>query len=128
MTALADGVPWTGLFVSGSTSAGLSGFPGLVTVSGSDRSGLFLSIAGPLAVGGHDLDGPSYVTFDLSQGLALRWSANKIFGLGRGLGSLIITTATPTRVAGRFSFTAVTTTGASPETRTVTNGVFELSQ
>lgn len=126
MTASADGVPWTTVIVTGATSAGLGGLPGLVTASGSDSSGLFLSLAGPLAVGTHDLEGPSYVTFDLTQSLGLRWSASSL--LARGGGALTITTATRTRVTGRFTFTAVTTTGASPETRTFTNGAFELSQ
>lgn len=125
MTASADGVPWTAAFASGSTGGGLAGLPGLFTASGADNSGLYLSIAGPLVVGTHEVGGPSYVAFDLFRGLSVRWSASWIRAGSQG--SLTIDTATRTRVAGRFAFTAVTTTGASPETRTFTNGAFELS-
>lgn len=126
ITGAADGVPWTSVIVSGSASANVGGFPGVFSIAGSDNAGLYLSVSGPLEVGTHDLDGPSYVAFSLLQGLGFQWSASKV--VARGQGSLTLTTATRTRVAGQFSFTAASITGAPPETRTFTNGTFDLSQ
>lgn len=127
ITAVVDGVPWRAVFASGGTTAGSSGFPGAVTASGSDGTGLYLSLGGPLAVGAYDInDRSTFVIFNLAQGLAQRWSTSP---LASGVqGTLTITTATSSRVTGTFAFTAVALTGTSPATRTVTNGAFDLSQ
>lgn len=132
MSATVDGARWTAVTLQGSTgtfagSQGTAVLSGLALGSSPSSPGLYMSISAPLATGTYTLGGSSFVTFSLAEGLAPRWTADP-FRSG-GSGTITLTTATTTRLVGTFSFTAVTTTaGASPETRTVTNGTFDLSQ
>ena len=99
-----------------------------MTVSaGSLGSADLMSVSGPLAVGRHQVGGPSDVSFMLNVGFGGWWLVG-LFTTG-GSGTLTISTATDTRVAGAFSFTGVADTpGLTPATRTVTNGTFDLSR
>lgn len=132
MSATVDGARWTAVTARGSTG-GFAGSQGSAVLSGialgstPSSPGLFISISAPLAVGTYSLEGSTYVTFSLMDGLALRWSADP-FQSG-GSGTITLTAASTTRLAGTFAFTAVATTaGMTPEMRTVTNGVFDFSQ
>lgn len=132
MNATVDGARWTAAIASGSTGT-FAGSPGIASISGMATGatpftpGLFIAITAPLAVGTYTMNGSAAVTFSVMDGLSLRWAADP-FRSG-GSGTLTLTTASTTRLAGTFSFTAVATTaGTSPETRTVTNGTFDLSQ
>lgn len=132
MSATVDGAPWTPAAASATTGT-FNGAPAGAAISGMAAGpapfapGLFLSISAPLAVGTYTLNGSTIVNFSVMDGFTLRWSADP-FRSG-GSGTLTLTTATTTRLVGTFSFTAVATAaGMSPETRTVTNGVFDFSQ
>lgn len=132
MRANVDGAPWNAVTVNGA-AGGFSGSQGVATISGLAAGatpftpGLYLSFSAPLATGTYSVGGSAYVTFTVADGLNLRWTADP-FRSG-GSGTLTLTTASTTRLTGTFSFTAVAATaGISPETRTVTNGAFDLSQ
>ncbi len=126
--ATVDGTRWESaspLASSGmSTAAGVQ----LMTLTASSvGDGISLSITGPLALGTHAAGGSAPVFFTLLQGFGPSWGVNP-FGPGSS-GTLTLTTATPTRVAGTFAFTATTLTqGLMPPTRTVTDGAFDVSQ
>lgn len=129
LRATVDGTPWQ----SALATAGVGSFAGLppqMTLSAvSSASPLGFSISAPAAVGTYDATSTSSAsaTFSLIEGLANFWWVNP-FASG-GSGTLTITTATTTRIAGTFSFTAVARTqGITPATRTVTNGTFDVSQ
>lgn len=132
MRATVDGTPWNAATLTGSTgtfagSQGVALISGLATGATPFTPGLFMTMSAPLAAGTYTLNGTTAVSFTLMDGLNLRWSADP-FRSG-GSGTLTLTTATTTRLTGTFSFTAVATAaGMSPETRTVTNGAFDLSQ
>lgn len=132
MRATVDGAPWSAVTANGSTGT-FSGSQGVASISGLAAGatpftpGLFIAISAPLAAGTYTLNGSTAVSFSLMDGLSLRWAADP-FRAG-GAGTLTLTTATTTRLTGTFSFTAVATAaGMSPDTRTVTNGTFDLSQ
>lgn len=127
--ATVDGTPWESAFASAAVGA-FTGLPALLTVSAvSSSAGFSVSVTGPAAVGTYDAGAPSAtsVSFSVIEGFASFWSVNP-FATGSS-GTLTVTAATGTRVAGSFSFTAVARTqGLTPATRTVTNGTFDLSQ
>ena len=132
MSATIDGTRWTATSPLGSASSfggsqGVASISGLATGATPFTPGLFISISAPLAVGTYTLNGSTFVSFSLMDGLALRWAAEP-FRTGAS-GTLTLTAASATRLTGTFSFTAVaTTSGLSPETRTVTNGTFDVTQ
>ena len=126
--ATVDGARWES--VSPLASSGMStaaGMPLMTLTASSVGDGLSLSITGPLALGTQVSGGSAPVFFTLLQGFGLSWGVSP-FGPG-STGTLTITTATATRVAGTFAFTATTLTqGLMPPTRTVTDGAFDVSR
>lgn len=89
-----------------------------------------LSVSGPLAVGTYPAtmapDFFSSAIFILTR-LPITWSVNPFDPAGSG--TLTVTVASRTRVAGTFAFTGVpgvNAAGATP--RVVTNGTFDVSQ
>ncbi len=132
MSATVDGAPWTAMTVSGSTGTFNDGRPGAALISGMAAGatpftpGLFIRISAPLSVGTHTFDDLTPLSFSLSEGLSLRWSAD---AFRPGGGTVTLTTVTPTRLTGTFSVTVgAHAADMSPQTRVVTNGTFDLSQ
>ncbi len=128
LRATVDGTPWESALATAGIGS-TAGFPPQLTLTAvSARSSLGFSISGPAAVGTYDAASTAtFVSLALIDGLANSWWVSP-FATGSS-GTLTITTATTTRVAGTFSFTAVARTqGITPATRTVTSGTFEVSQ
>lgn len=125
--ATIDGARWESTTVFGSTGV-FAGTPGTATISGGMLGSAFvLTISTLLAPGTYTIGGSGYLTGDLSEGFASRWSAAP--WTSGSSGTVTVTTASPTRVAGTFAFTAVATiAGTSPATRTVMNGAFDVFQ
>lgn len=129
LNATVDGVRWDATSPLGTITANAA-LPGSdrLTVSGQAvSSGLFITLSAPLATGTYDLASTSsFVTFGVLQGLGSIWSAAPSPSAS---GTLTLTTASPSRVAGTFSFVATAlSAGTTPPTRTVTNGAFDLSR
>ncbi len=126
--ATVDGTRWESaspLATSGTSTA--AGVPLMTLTASSVGDGISLSITGPLTLGTHVAGGSAPVFFTLLQGVGPSWTVSP-FGPGSS-GTLTLTTATPTRVAGTFVFTATTLTqGLMPPTRTVTDGTFDVSR
>ena len=124
LRASVDGQPWSAVpFVYFSTGPGTDRF----TVFGGSGLGSdpSLQVSGPLSVGTYSASGATPATFVLAHfGF---WSVNPLDPASSG--SLTVTTASRTRVAGTFAFTGLpggNSAGAAP--RVVTNGTFDVSQ
>lgn len=127
--ATIDGVRWESTTPVGGIGPSFAGAPPLLTLAASagSASPLAVLIGGPVAVGTYESGGASLVNFTLSELFGNSWSASPL--APGSTGRLTITAATPTRVAGTFSFTAIARTqGVTPATRTVTDGSFDVSQ
>ena len=124
MSAAVDGTRW-----EATTPTALVGaFAGLTSLSGTaSLGGLRIYMALPAAVGTYTLSPTSLVSCSVSENLATRYWLASPFTTG-SICTVTVTTHTPTRVAGVFSFTAVSGPGVSPASRTVTDGTFDLSQ
>jgi len=118
MSARIDGTAWTAT----SVAAGVTN--GLLIIAGTNVTQTF-SIAVAVAQGtGTQTVGPSSVTYGNLLVGQQSWAANGSLG---GPGSITLTTLTATRAAGTFSFTVkALTQGASPATRQVTSGAFDV--
>ncbi len=124
LRASVDGQPWSAVpfvyFSAGSGSDRFTVFGG--TGIGSDPS---LQVSGPLAVGTYSASGATPAMFVLAHfGF---WSVDPFDPASSG--SLTVTTASRTRVAGTFAFTGLpggNAAGATP--RVVTNGTFDVSR
>jgi hypothetical protein len=129
LRATVDGAPWESALATAGVGS-IAGFPPQLTVSAvSATSSLGFSISGPAAVGTYDGAATSsgFASFSLIEGLVNSWWVSPL--APGSSGTLTVTTATSTRVAGTFSFTAVARTqGVTPASRTVTNGTFDVSQ
>ncbi len=118
MTATVNGEPFSAAIVQGVRNGGALGV-------GASNVGAELTIG----LGWLDTGEPSY---NISVGSAATGTVVKAAGGtwqasgDQGSGTIIVETLTATRVAGKFSFTAVlvSTTG-TPATMTVTNGTFD---
>lgn len=128
MSATVDGVPWTAVSPFGSTSTGPASYNLAVLTGIMPATTIGVSLTFPAVVGTYDITGRELIYLSLMQGFGTtRWTAAP-FAAGTS-GTLTVTTASPTHVAGTFSFTAVASVaGTSPSTRVVTNGAFDLSQ
>ncbi len=132
MRATVDGVPSEATSPLASLSSGLIGPTIVATIVGRfERLETLVSVTVPVAVGSYELGGAAYLDFALYQGPAFNptalWIVNP-FTPGSS-GAVTVTVASSTHVAGTFAFTAVSPgTGVLPGARTVTNGVFDLSQ
>ena len=124
LRASVDGQPWSAVpfvyFSAGPGSDRFTVFGG--SGLGSDPS---LQVSGPLAVGTYSASGATPAMFVLAHfGF---WSVDPFDPTSSG--SLTVTTASRTRVAGTFAFTGLpggNAAGAAP--RVVTNGTFDVSQ
>jgi Family of unknown function (DUF6252) len=124
--ATVDGVPWESSTPFAAVGQSFGSVPPLLTLSAT-APGYTMSISIPATVGTFESGGSTFASITLSEGFANMWSVSP-FVTG-GSARWTITTATATRVAGTFSFTAVARTqGITPATRTVTNGTFDVSQ
>lgn len=94
-------------------------------------SGVAIEVQVSHSVGTHTIaigPAPTFATFLLAQnGSEAVWLAN--LGLGGSTGTVTLTTATPTRAAGTFSFTAVEAAGVPGVAvrKVVTNGSFDVT-
>ena len=124
MSAVVDGTRWEAT----TPTALLGGLAGLTSLAGSaSLGGLRISLILPGAVGTHTLNLSSLVSCSVFENLATRFWLASPFETGSTC-TVTVTTHSPTRVAGVFSFTAVSGPGVSPASRTVTDGTFDLSQ
>lgn len=119
LSALIDSVAWTADVVS---SNGVTG--NMIFVAASDTTdhlaidfGFLDADLGIYTVGEHEITVATI--HDLAGG---SWAANN----KQGSGEITITTVNSRGVAGTFWFTAPTSNGATPATRVVTDGVFEV--
>ncbi|MDH3205529.1 MAG: DUF6252 family protein [Gemmatimonadota bacterium] len=117
MSAMVDGVQWTAT-VAFATNTG-----GIVGVGGSGATGEGIGFA---------FQGSTTGTYSIGTGNV--HSANYTFGSNSwvagntvGSGSIVVTTLDATRVAGTFSFEAVSATGGTPATRSITQGAFDVT-
>lgn len=124
MSAVVDGTRWE----AATPTALLGGLAGLTSLLGSaSLGGLRIHLVLPGAVGTHTLNLTSLVSCSVYENLATRFWLASPFETGSTC-TVTVTTHSPTRVAGVFSFTAVSGPGVSPASRTVTDGTFDLSQ
>jgi len=117
MTAKVDGVAWSKASVGGSASNGvviLAGSDGTQTIGISFAAG---------TTGTQAISASTVASGSLTIG-AQTWKAS----VGTGTGNVTVTTSTANHVVGTFSFTAqAVTSGATPATRQVTVGTFDVT-
>ncbi len=124
MSAVVDGTRWE----AATPTVLVGGLAGLTSLSGTaSPGGLHISLILPGAVGTHTLNLTSFVSCSVYENLATRFWLASPFETGSTC-TVTVTTHSPTRVAGVFSFTGVSGPGVSPASRTVTDGTFDLSQ
>ena len=116
MSASIDGSGWNAIGVSASRSTGL------LIIAGSDVQRT-VTVSFALNGTGTQTFGPGGVALGVVLVGGQSWQAN---GSGLGSGSVNITTLTGNRAVGTFSFTAVGGQGATPASRQVTNGRFDV--
>ncbi len=128
MSATVDGARWATATPVAMIGGAVGTLPALITVSGATSlSGMLLSVTVPAVVGTYSLDGSTFLSCSVSENITTRWSASPFDR--NSYCTVTVTNASSTRVAGTYSFTAsASTPGASPASRTVTNGVFDVSQ
>ncbi|MEM1026136.1 MAG: DUF6252 family protein [Myxococcota bacterium] len=122
ISATVDGAPWTS--VARGDSASFVG-PGRYTVSGSmGSSALTLSIANVPGPGTYPLGTGSGV----SGGTAIYADGGGGWGtaLSGDAGTLVLSTLSPRRITGSFSFLADAVSGSATGVRIITDGVFDL--
>jgi hypothetical protein len=120
MTASIDGSSW-------SASSGLEGviLHGGAGFAGTDAQGRLISIGVMVSqgTGTFTIGGAGAPNATLTIGSSV-WNA----GPGTGSGSVTLTTVTDTRLVGTFQFeVAAFTQDATPETRSITGGAFDLT-
>ncbi len=106
------------------SAAVIGGFGGLYSLGGGNASGRTIGFAWSDAGPGTYAIGTVGTTIASHTHMGQTWSAST----AQGSGSIVVTTSTATRVAGTFSFVLQpdVASGATG-TRTVTNGVFDLT-
>lgn len=130
MNARIDGTRWDAARLQAAVST--AGLPSpILNIGGtadSSATGVGILVTVPHAVGTHTIGAtPALVMFQLAQnGSEALWAAFIAFG---GSGSVTLITATATRAAGTFSFTAIELSGARgvPTQRRVTSGAFDVT-
>jgi hypothetical protein len=95
---------------------------GIIAIGGASTQAIGIGIAFPDQGPGTYTIGPTAVT----NANVVDGSDTWIAGSTNGSGSIVVTTLTSTNVAGTFSFTAAATGGATPATRQVTSGAFDV--
>jgi Family of unknown function (DUF6252) len=126
--ATVDGVQWESSAPFASVGPSFTGLSPVLTVSASaPGSALTVLFTVPAVAGNYESGSSNFANFTLTEGQGRIWSVSPFIASTRG--TLTITTAAATRVAGTFSFTAAAAApGLTPATRTVTNGTFDVSQ
>jgi hypothetical protein len=118
VSALVDGTQWTAVIATGANTGGI------VAVGASDASGAGIGFAFQGTV--------ADTTYVIGTGAAhnahytaggTSWAANGFTGSG----SIVVMTLTATRVTGTFSFEGASSTGGSPATRSITQGMFDVT-
>jgi hypothetical protein len=116
MSARIDGAAWS------TTSVGVSTTNSLLILAGSNGTQT-IGFGVAMTQGTHTIGPSSAATANVMIGQQT-WNATSF----QGSGSIIITTLTANRAVGTFSFTAnAVTSGASPATRQITNGQFDVT-
>jgi hypothetical protein len=119
MTARIDGASWSAISIATSGGNG----PSLI-ITGSNISQT-LAILLPLNTGtGTKTIGQSSVVSGTLIVGSQQWAANPAQG---GTGSITLTTVAARHVAGTFQFTLAAQAGATPATRQVTSGAFDVT-
>ena len=117
MSAKIDGVAWTATTVGAGVSNGIA-----ILAAGNGTTTIGLSFVP--AVGTQTVTATGIVIGQLTIG-GQTWQTAGIAG---GSGSVTVTTATANHLVGTFSFTApALTSGATPATRQVTAGAFDVT-
>ena len=116
MSARIDGQAWSPSFATATVPPTASGF---AAVSGSDGT-TTIAFAFPGATGTYEIGTSIGANASLMIG-STAWVATTSLGSG----TIVVTTLTSDRVAGTFQFN-VTANGATPATRSVTNGQFDI--
>jgi hypothetical protein len=127
-TAKIDGTSWAS--TGGVERAGVPiTLPGLYVLTGTNLSG---GTAYTIVISLYNISGPG--TYPLGVGVSVPGGNVLVSSLAGGWrtpqtgadGTITITTLTPSRIEGTFSFTAVAFTGGATGTKTVTDGAFVL--
>ena len=116
MSASIDGSGWNAIAVSAGRSTGL------LVIAGSDVQRT-VTVSFALNGTGTQTFGPAGVALGVVVIGGQSWQAT---GSGLGSGSVNITMLTGNRAVGTFTFTAVGGQGATPASRQVTNGRFDV--
>ena len=130
MSATIDGQAWVSDAVSANAQLG-AGLPGSFVIMGNKVISSTDAISIQLIV--YNVDGPGTYplgtgpTVDGGHGIVASAAVGFATPLNGNAGSVTITTLTPTRIAGTFSFVANQNYGGTGGTRTVTNGQFDLT-
>jgi len=117
VTALVDGVAWTAVAAVATNGGGFIA----VGASAAGGEGLGFAVQGT-TTGTYNIGGTSPTNANYSIG-----GSSWVAGGMTGSGSIVITTLTSTRVAGTFAFEAVSLTGGLPATKSVTQGMFDVT-
>ena len=127
LTATIDGVRWTATLI---TQPIRSNGPGgtALTLSGSDLTTTVTIGISPLGSSGTYSTGPSVATNVELQDRAGIWAANNLKGTASiALASISVPSAASFAAKGSFSATVVGGTNASPASRTITGGSFDIT-
>ena len=118
MTARIDGSTWSAVSIEIDSTP-----PSILIVKGMS-AGQLLALGIPLGpgVGTQDVGAPTPVFGTLGIG-SQAWVASRTQG---GAGSITLTTVAPGHVAGTFSFTLAAQPGATPASRQITAGAFDI--
>jgi len=118
MTATIDGVSWSAIQVQGIRSGSV------VSIAGSDALPLAVGFAVQNTGPGTYEIGPGQITSaNVIESSTSTWTA----GSAQGTGFVTLTTVTNNRAIGTFEFVAELAQGTGAQTRTVTNGVFDVT-
>lgn len=135
MTARIDGARWDAARLQAAVYSGgpFSAILGVVGESDPRATGVAIQVQVSHTVGTHTIafgPVPTFVTFLLAQnGSEAVWLASLGLGLGGSSGTVSLTTATPTRAVGTFSFTAIEAAGVRgvAASRVVSAGAFDVT-
>jgi hypothetical protein len=119
MSARVDGTGWTAVAVAASHNNGL------LIVSGANAASQAIAITASLNQGtGVQTIGPNGTSIGTITIGSTQWGATNF----QGSGNVTLTNVSATRVVGTFAFTGPSlTAGATPATRAITSGVFDVT-
>ena len=118
MTATVDGVSWGAIQIQAISSGNV------ISLAGSDVELLSIGFTVQNTGPGTYSIGPGQVTSaNLGEGSATLWTAGSI----QGSGTVTLSTVTDNLAIGTFEFVAELSQGSGTQTRTVTNGAFNVT-